>query len=274
MSDKFREAKKHLLIVKGMLKDDLLTEAIQALAVGVKYYLDAKPKLLKGEQADFENQLYKAVYALNFNTRFREILPDGLQYANGQEINLIRVLAPLLGEVSSHKIRKKEAAQAQADQKKQGCLDKGKRLISEGQQKKAYIAFRMGAKEFKEDAAFIAQMGRLLMQCGLYDEASELLVMAVDAKDDDVGLLNLAGTAFRKNGQFKEAEKFFSMALALKPQDEVLLYNSARNYIDWRKWDNAYDALRSALDIKPTFDAAKRTLKVVEKKMFGSVDGK
>jgi tetratricopeptide (TPR) repeat protein len=257
-----------------MIKEDHLTKAIQALAIGVKYYLDAKPKLLRGEQADFENQLHKAVYALNFSPRFREILPTGLQYAGGQEVNLIRGLAPLFNEVSSHKIRKEEAAQAQADSKKQGYVEKGKRLISEGLLKKAYIVFRMGAKEFKNDAAFIAEMGRLLMQCEAYDEASELFVMAVDAKDDDVGALNLAGSALRKLGKFKEAEQYFSMALAIKPDDEVLLYNAARNYIDWRIWDDAYDALRAALKIKPSFGAAKKTLKLVEKKMFGAVDGK
>ncbi|MFW5836444.1 MAG: tetratricopeptide repeat protein [Desulfovibrionaceae bacterium] len=274
MSDKLSDAKKQLVSVKGLVKSDKLTQAIKTLARSAKAYIDAKPKLLRGEQTEFENHLHKAVYAFNFNQRFREIAPDGLSYTSGQEAALIRVLVGLIQEVSEHKTKKKEADEAKINEKKHAYLDKGKKLLNEGSTKKAFISFRMGAKEFKDDAEYIAEMGRLLMQAGDYDNATELFVMAVDAKDDDVGILNLAGSAFRKIRKHQAAAKYFSMALEISPRDEVLLYNAARNHIDWRKWDDAYDALRAALEINPDFDVAKKTLKLVESKMFGSVDGK
>lgn len=274
MSDKLQEAKKRLLAVKGLVKSDKLSQGLTSLAQSAKLYHEAKPNLLKGEQMDFENQLYKTVYLVNFNKRFREICPEGLEYAQGREADLVRILANLLPKIGDYKNQKKQAAEAETNEKKQAYLNKGKKLIDGGDPKKAFITFRMAAKEFKDDGEFIAEMARQLMQAEDYDDATQLFVMAVDAKEDDVGILNLAGTAFRKVQNYKDAAKYFQMALDIQPNDEVLLYNAARNYIDWRKWDDAYDALRAALKINPDFAVAKKTLKLVEKKMFGAVDGK
>ena len=266
--DKYRQAQDLTRSVKHMLKEGKVTAAVTTFQKGILLYIEISSKLLKGEQSDFQKIIETSLYQLNFDKKLRKARPSGLKYQRGKETALANELAQMVRQIDDYKTMEKRKRSAMVENKKKEVIDKGSDFIKSKQVKKAYILFRKAAKEFEKHTDFVVHLGKLLAQADRIEDAVEILKFVEKQKADDLNFLNTMATMLRKIQRYDKAAYYYNLALEQAPENEALLYNAARNYIEWRKFENAYDLLRKAVEINPDFTVGKKALKAVEKKIF------
>lgn len=266
--DKYRQAQELTRSVKSLLKDGRTSAAISTFQKGILLYSEISPRLLKGEQEDFQKNIETSLYQVNFDKKFRKACPSGLKYQRGMEDDLAAELGQIPKKIAAFKSMEKRKRLAKLEIKKKEVLDKGKEFLDSNQVKKAYILFRKAGKEFEKDPDYVLSLGKMLAAAERIEDAIEIYKLVEDQKSEDVNFLNTIATMFRKMLKYDRAAKYYDQALAICPDSEALLYNAARNYIEWRKYGQAYELLKKALEIDPDFTVGKKALRAVEKKIF------
>lgn len=94
-------------------------------------------------------------------------------------------------------------------------------------------------KTFKDDTDLKLTISDIYMDEGLVDQAIKYLKDAYKEDPDAVYLLNKMGITLRRAGKHDLASRVFLEAVSKSPDDEYLLFNLGRVYIDEKKWEEA-----------------------------------
>lgn len=267
MANEFAQARQQAVDVKNFLRDGQLKPALRSAALAVQAALS--PALTKGELADLRRILEKVVYLLNFDPLFRQICPDGVVYAAGEEKRLAQDLIRLEQTVEAARQSIEEEERAAQASRLQDILDKAQAMLAGEDLKKAAVFVRKSAKENAGNLDFVLRLAQMLQAAKLHSEAYDLFEMVQKGRPGDVATLSLMGSCMRQLGKFDFAAKLFAQALEREPENPALLFNAARNFLDGHKWTQAHDLLKKALALKPDFEPAAKALRVAEKRLFG-----
>ena len=102
------------------------------------------------------------------------------------------------------------------------------------------------------------------------DKAQDLFTRLVklDAvfESEHKHLFNEFGISLRKNKMYKQAVEYYERAAALSPNDENLLYNMARAYLEEKNIDKAVECIQQTLEKNPNLEPAQKLLQWLKDK--------
>ncbi|WP_462324291.1 tetratricopeptide repeat protein [Desulfoplanes sp.] len=259
----FIKIKQQLSSINTLLKQGKLYAAVNSLHEVLGFFL--RTNLLKHEKQEFEQQIEWAVYQLGHDQELKKVFPLLISYQPGEEKKLNNTINELLSTLQAEK--SKEASQQLEEWKnrKQRDLEKAQAALDSKEYDKARYLFSKLCKEFKEDMELRADVGERFLNAGLYDEAIDYLKAAYEDNPKSPHVFNKLGMALRRSKNFEEAERFYRQALSTSPNDEYILFNLGRVYIDWRQWKNVEQTALRALEINPGFVEAQKMLKFARK---------
>jgi CheY-like chemotaxis protein len=106
-----------------------------------------------------------------------------------------------------------------------------------------------------------SEMAETFLAAGLNEVAEELFRQAIDATPQDVHLYNRMGVALRRQQKHQQALGYYQQALKLDSQNEKVHFNLGVLYFDLGEKDQALEAFKMALQIRPQFTEAQHFLK-------------
>ncbi|OGC91056.1 MAG: hypothetical protein A2142_06610 [candidate division Zixibacteria bacterium RBG_16_48_11] len=96
-------------------------------------------------------------------------------------------------------------------------------------------------------------------------EAKRLFQLALQFKPDLSGALANLGKISEIEGNFSEAIRLYSQAIALEPTNPVLFYNRAVSYLELQEIDSLKTDLGRCLQLNPQFQPARQLLRTLSK---------
>ncbi len=270
MSD-LSKARQQIGQIRTMLKQGKVQPAVQALHSNLVTIL--KTPLMKSERDEFENMVDDAVFVLATDAEIKRIYPNEINYVRGEERELLEVLREILSTFDSSILdAANEALRMQEERKRQALIDAENAYNAGDEQKCREILNRM-AREYREDAKYLGEIGTVCIKLTMYDDAVAHLERALELDPELVYLYNQIGIALRKVGKYDVAEKYYLKASQYLTRDPNLFFNLGRVYVDWKKWKKAIAAANGSLKLEPTFVEAQKLLKYAEKKLKEQEEG-
>lgn len=265
MSSDLSKARSLLSQVKTNLKQEKFIPAVQGLRDALVLVL-SNP-LMKAEKEEFTELLDKAVFVLDSDPNFRQLVPLKITYVPGEEKPLLDDLHKVLAELQDTAVDNAKEAMEAMRLKRENDLARGKRLIDEQKFDEAGVYFKEMLVKYADDPDIKAEIGELFLEAARYVEAYEYLSMALQEAPDSIHLYNRVGIALRKMGKFETAEKYYSRAMEIAHDDPNLYFNVGRLYVDWGKWARVEAMARKALQYNPGFTEAEKMLNFARKKI-------
>ena len=138
------------------------------------------------------------------------------------------------------------------------------------------IAFLMRAQEKRQAAVQARQTGQTTEADELTSESLSManaalseLVEAVRLAPSDIRVLDSVGKAYMETGQCRKADEAFRKALAIKEENDEVLFNRGLNYLEcFKKPDQAREIFENLLKIKPDDPRALFYLKQIDSGNF------
>jgi tetratricopeptide (TPR) repeat protein len=265
MSADLTKARQQLGQVRSLLRDGKTQPAVSAVYNTVVTIL--KTPLMKSEKDEFDRMLDEAVYVLSTDAEIKKIFPMKLTYAPGEEKMLLELLRTLLEAFDTTLLDAAQEAKRQLEARKRKVLEDAEKCAAGGDVDKARNMFAKAARDFRDDAAYIGEIGELCVKYSLFEDAIVYLEDALARNPSLAHLYNQIGMVLRRTKQFQIAEKYYLKASEYLGKDPNLFFNLGRVYVDWGKWRKAALAAGGALKLDPDFHEAQKLLDYVEKKM-------
>lgn len=112
----------------------------------------------------------------------------------------------------------------------------------------------------RERQATRLKVAEVYLAKGLFAEAEELFVKALQADPSQIETYNRLGIALRKQGKLDEAEKYYKLALKNHPNNAAIHYNLGVLYLNRQMKDKARQLFQQALKIDPQLKKAEKML--------------
>ena len=270
MSAELTKARQQLGDVRTMLRQGKTQPAVSAVYNTVITIL--KTPLMKSERDEFERMLDEAIYGLATDPEIKKIFPMLLSYTPGEERLLLETLRNLLEAFDSTLLDAAQEAKRQQEIRKHKMLEEAEKAAAGGDLDKARVTLARAAREYRDDAAYIGEIGELCIKCGLFEDAITYLEDALNQNPSLAHLYNQIGMVLRRMQRFQVAERYYLKASEYLGKDPNLFFNLGRVYLDWGKWRKAALAANGALKLDPEFNEARKLLEYVEKKLVEGPD--
>lgn len=265
MSSELIKARSQIGKVRTFLKQEKYLPAVQALHDALLVML--KSSLMKSEKEEFERLMADAVYLLDSNTGFHQIIPLKVEFVAGKERELLNTLKECLNELQDSAVSEAKKQLEALEKRKADELEQGRGMVQRQEYDNARDHFKNMVQEFAEDAELKADIGEIYLKAQLYEDAYGYLSQALEASPDSLHLYNRIGIALRKMGLYETAEKYYLKALEIISDDANLYFNIGRLYIDWQRWDKVVEAAEKALELNSSFAEAQKMLTFARKRM-------
>jgi tetratricopeptide (TPR) repeat protein len=221
-------------------------------------------RILGREKAEVQAYLQEYLRELNrhpavkshFTARNVHVTPY-VKYRNGAEAELARALAGLLEELEHRDRQDERRADERRARRKEDLLAPAQAALESGELPKAKALLRRVAEEYGQEPGVLADCGQRLLRAGLFLDAGELLERAVAQDPRDSRALAWAVQAYSDAREFSKVEALYRQALQTFGNHPRTLLHMARMYMEWRKFDDAYDCARKALEADPALDEAR-----------------
>lgn len=143
-------------------------------------------------------------------------------------------------------------------------LARGDRHLNNRQYYSAEMEYGQALQVDEENVRANFGLGITYLERGETSKAENILerLVKLDAafEDEHKHLFNEFGIKLRKNGMIEQAVAYYERALKLATQDENLLYNAARAYLEKKDITRALEYLLKALAINPALEPAVKFL--------------
>jgi tetratricopeptide (TPR) repeat protein len=142
-----------------------------------------------------------------------------------------------------------------------------KATLINGQHARAYkqmglIYKRMG--QLEEAQRNLERAAELHMVLNQENEAEEILNTVLTLRPNTTNVYNTLGIIYRHQGRLQESVSAYEKARKVHPEDENILFNMARVYIDLKDVPRAQESLRMALALNRKFTPAADLLRATE----------
>lgn len=253
------QARKHLMNIVVTLKDGNVESALKSVIFGLFIFMKHGNLLIRQEKKEFQELLTKAVHLLSLDMTIKELCKEPLEYVQKKELELLSRLRALPEAIQVLRRQRVEQKTEALTQSRLDRLDKGKQLLQQKYFDGAIQHFKRLCDDFPGDQALFAEIGKILFDIN-HIESITFLEMAVAIDPGDHKSYAMMGVAFRKIRKFEQAEQAYRSALEAAPENVNYLFNLSRVYIDSGNWLKAQEALRRVLEIEPDLEPARKGL--------------
>lgn len=191
-----------------------------------------------------------------------------IPYKTGNEDRLLKRLRDLEGEFLAQAEVRREAEAAERAAEKARLLDRGQKLLDQGQAPRAKGFLRRVVEGYGDEPGVAGDVGRRMFEAGLFFEAAEILEQAVERFPTDSAAHALAIRAYVKLQEYGKAESLFLKALRNFGAHPRTHLNMSRLYLEWRKYDKAYDYAKMAFEKDPGLAEAKEIMTAAGSRVF------
>lgn len=268
-----KQAKEHIARAKGALGK---ADAVKAMQNGFEAARILKSgKIFGRERFEVDVLMNEFVVEYNKNPEVRSHFTSrGIhatpycRYERGKEKALMDFFQETI-EAFRLEEEKEENKQAEKrENTKQKWLDQAQKLLDEGDTAKAKIYLRRVADTYGDEPGVLTDVGARLLGAGLFFEAGEVLEEAFEKNQKDSKALAYAVKAYRNAREFPKMEKLYKTALKVFGSHPKTLLNMAKMYLDWHKWDEAYNHAKQAYDGDRNLSEAKEIMETTGKRIF------
>lgn len=267
--------KEHVARAKSALlnKGDVV-KSIEFLIEAVKVVMGGK---IYGREK-FEVEILIQEYLVEFNRhpQVREFFSARnihktpyIKYARNKERRLLEFMTAAKKLMASDSVKAVSDKETAREEKKEALIQEGQRLLDAGDHPKGKATLHKVAELFRNDEGLQTDLGLRFLKAGLYFEAAEMLEEAIAQNPKDSKAVTYAVQAYRSAREFPKMEKLYKTALKVFGIHPVTLLNMAKMYVEWRKYDKAYDYAKQAYDADSSMAEAKQIMDETGERVFG-----
>ena len=219
-----------------------------------------KAKKIKPDSARITHamgQVYKAMGNIEqAENLFVEAVTHNPKYIKGQQ-GLGELYLERGNEAEAIKYLRQAATISPNDPDRQ--LKLGKLYTKNSLFDEADKAFQHAINSDPKNADLQTHIGEIYLENGQSEKAAEAFRGSLGL-NETVHVYNRLGIALRRKKRYKEAIEEYKKAIKVEPDNEVVLYNLGRAFLEDNQKREAADAFRKALEFNPDFNEAKEML--------------
>ena len=258
---------------KSALTKGKTVKSVEFFVSAVKEYKSAQ---IFGREK-FEAEVHIQEYLKDFNRH-----PDIKEYfskrnvhvtpyvafTRGEEAALLTKVEQVLAEMQGAKEEAAEAKQAKLEHRKEELLAKGQSYLDAEEFPRGKSILRRLVEEYGSEEGLKTDVGHRLLKAGLYFEAGEVLESAIADSPRDSHALAFAIQAYKSAREYPKMEMLYKHALKTFGSHPKTLLHMAEMYLEWHKFDEAYDFSKQAYDGDNSLDKAKAIMDKVGARIF------
>lgn len=258
---------------KAALIKGNVAKSVEHFASAVKEFKDAQ---IFGREK-FEAEVHIQEYLKDFNrhpdikshfsARNVHVTPY-VSYKRGAEGDLLAFTEKMLYDLKGADEEAERVAQVKMEHRREELLEKGQSYLDAKEFPKGKSLLRRVVEEFGAEEGLKTDVGQRLLKAGLYFEAGEILEEAIADNPRDSHALAFAVKAYKNAREFPKMEVLYKHALKTFGSHPVTLLHMAEMYMDWHKFDEAYDCARQAVGGDDSLDKAKEIMETCGKRIF------
>lgn len=192
-----------------------------------------------------------------------------VRFNRGGERQLLGQLTEVLNDLrKGEKQAEEDQKQRKAEELRAG-LEYGQQLLDSKELPKAKAVLKRLVENCPKEEGLKTDVGGRLLKAGLYFEAGEILEAAIAENPKDSHALAFAVQAYKNAREFGKMEMLYKFALKQYGSHPKTLLHMAEMYIEWHKWDEAYNYAKQAFDADNSLDKAKEIMDATGKRIFG-----
>lgn len=191
-----------------------------------------------------------------------------LRYSPGGEAKILPKIKELQQAFLGHMEAREEAEKADRVAEKERLLTKGQELLDAGQAARGKGYLRRVVEHFGSEAGIITEIGRRMLAAKLYPEAAEILEQGIERFPADSKAYALAIQSYTKLQEYEKAEAVFLRALRQFGAHPRTHLNMSRLYLEWRRYDKAYDFAKMAYDKDSSLTDAQTVMEQAGRRIF------
>lgn len=191
-----------------------------------------------------------------------------VSFDRGKERDVLAFFEKTHKDMEAGEVEAEEAAANKREHRREELLERGQELLDAGEFPKGKAIFRRMVEEFPDVEGIKTDVGQRLLKAELFFEAGEILEEAVLENPRDSHALAFAVKAYKAAREYPKMEKLYKIALKTFGAHPKTLLHMAEMYLEWKKFDEAYDFAKQAYDADNSLDKAKEIVDVVGKRIF------
>jgi len=220
------------------------------------------------EKYEIYAHLDEALRDLNKMPMIEKLFPKGLSYQRGKEkvfyVTLMR-LHKKLGEAM-------EKSKVAKIRKRLRVLDdnmlKAAKLVQSGDQLEARKLYRKISEYFQDIDGINSDIGNRMSQFGMFAEAVEYLVKALETSKSDIRANNALITCYEGMNETDKALEAIQECMRWVGVSENLYMRTAKLQLKKREWGEVYNNAKAALDKNPLNAEAQKLMEQAEPRVF------
>lgn len=262
-----------------------VARAKRALAKGdvvksIEHFVSAVQEMKSGQmfgREKFEVEVHVQEYLKDFN-RHSDVkkhfaaknihVTPYVKFTRGEEQKLLADVQAVLDEMNAGQEQAEKAAEVKKERRREEMLEKGQYFLDKKEFPRGKSILRGVVEEFGHEEGVRTDVGHRLLKAGLYFEAGEILEEAIEQNGRDSHALAFAVQAYKKAREYPKMEKMYKIALKTFGAHPKTLLHMAEMYMDWRKYDEAYDFAKQALGGDDSLTEAQTIIDTCGKRIF------
>jgi len=192
-----------------------------------------------------------------------------VRFARGEERKLLASLSVVLGALQQAETQTAETEKLRQADEIKDALDQGQQLLDAKELPKAKAVLKRLVEKFPKEEGLKTEVGGRLLKACLFFEAGEILEAAIAENPKDSRALALAVQSYKSAREFPKVEALYKFALKNYGSHPKTLLHMAEMYLEWNKWDDAYNYAKQAHDADGSMDRAKEIMDATGKRIFG-----
>ena len=247
------------------------SQALKALQSAQRAFERAGEKgaLVGRAKSEVEALLGDMLRVLDLLPEVNALLGKPMAFKRGMEPRYAQAMGALALRVQQMEGQAEAARQEEAQARIAQALDKVRQLVAEKNLPAARRLLTAVCDQHPDEPGIFTTAAELCREAGLYVELIPLAEKAMEMNPKDAKAFSLAIEACQQIGEDGKAETLLREAMrqfGAHPRTYVTL---AKVLYKMRKWEQAYDAARSAVDRDPSLAEAREILELTEKRVMG-----
>jgi tetratricopeptide (TPR) repeat protein len=267
MSAELDRIRARLCSTSTLLQQHKQLAAVLAVHEAVHGLQRLRPGMSTPECTEIERLTERSIGLLSSSpdTTTLSLLP--LEYVSGKEDDLLDRLRTILESPPDPALQEARSQLEALDRDRQQLLESCLSTLDCGDAQQAKQLFNQLIEQYGGGTELKVEISERFLKKGQEEIAWEYLEKADMDNPSSVHLFNRMGNVLRRLQRYREAEANFLKAMEKADQDENLLFNLGRVYIDWQQWENAIQTAQKALALRPGFDEARSMLSYAQSKL-------
>lgn len=192
-----------------------------------------------------------------------------VRFARGEERKVLGTMSAILSELQHAETRNAEDEKQRKAEDIRDTLDQGQQFLDSRELPKAKAVLKRLVEKYPQEEGLKTEVGGRLLKAGLFFEAGEILEQAIAENPKDSKALSLAVQSYKSAREFPKMEALYKFALKTYGSHPRTLLHMAEMYLEWSKWDDAYNYAKQAHDADGSLDRAREIMDATAKRIFG-----